>query len=229
MGSVRLAIVLGVYLGLVASSIGTAAAQSTANQHVIQCRDSPTPGVRPANMECALIVHKSVSVLPRAPIMVRFERFDSMAAAHRAEHPASVVVRAGGKIWLLSLVTKGAPSRGGTFVAEVGPISIPRAGQYKITVGEAYVDPGALTRSHVHPGPEAWYLLAGQQCLEMPDRVVLARAKQATFAPANTPMNLTVTGTTKRDALFVVIGDAAQPWTKPANWKPRGRCALRSG
>jgi hypothetical protein len=196
--------------------------------HIMHCQDSPTPGIRPAATECALLARKRINSLPLDPIVWRLETFASLAAARRAETTTSIVANAGGRIWLITLATKGQRSFADSdFVAEVGPISIPRARRYDIIVGEAYSRPGASTRVHTHPGPEAWYVINGQQCLETPHGVLRAAAGQGSFVAADTPMKLKVVGTSTRDALFFEVGDAAQPWTAASKWQSTERCESR--
>jgi hypothetical protein len=72
-----------------------------AGNHIISCKDSPTPGARPAQMACAILARKQIDSLPRNPIVWRYETFNWIAAARRAEGSRSMVVNAGGKIWLL--------------------------------------------------------------------------------------------------------------------------------
>lgn len=213
-----------VFFGSVAFRAVALASLPSTQAHIIICKETPIYRTRPNEMECALLAHKQIQSLPREPIVWRLETFANATDARRAEGRASVFVRSGARNWLLTLGTKGQRTPGGTFVTEIGPIFIPRALHYAIVVGEAHSRPGATTRVHTHPGPEAWYLLAGAQCLEVPGGALRAGAGQSSFAAANTPMKLTVVGTANRDALFFVIGDAALPWTESSNWRPTGRC-----
>jgi quercetin dioxygenase-like cupin family protein len=213
-----------IFAGSVAHHVVALASRPSTQTHIITCKETPIYRTRPNEMECALLAHKQIESLPREPIVWRLETFTNATAARRAEGRTSVFVRSGAKSWLLTLGTKGQRTPGGTSVTEIGPIAIPRALHYGIVVGEAYSRPGATTRVHTHPGPEAWYLLAGAQCLEMPGGVLRARAGQSSFAAANMPMKLSVVGTANRDALFFVVGDAVLPWTAGSNWQPTGRC-----
>jgi quercetin dioxygenase-like cupin family protein len=77
---------------------------------------------------------------------------------------------------------------------------------------------------HTHPGPQIFYLLTGEQCLETPNGTLRARAGEGMVAPANTPMQLNITGSSKRDAFFVVVHDSAKPRVAPSNWVPKGMC-----
>jgi quercetin dioxygenase-like cupin family protein len=85
--------------------------------------------------------------------------------------------------------------------------------------------PGTYTRVHIHPGPEAWYILSGEQCLETPAGPMRAQAGESMVALPTTPMRLTNSGSSVRRAFFIVIHDANQPWTIPTeDWKPTGAC-----
>jgi quercetin dioxygenase-like cupin family protein len=127
------------------------------------------------------------------PIKKRFENFSTTDAAQRAATPTSVVLEAAGKIWLLTPAAKGDRSKGATFVAETELLPpIPRGPSYEIVVSQANLGPDANVMTHKHSGPETWFLLTGEQCLELPDRTVRARAGQTMSAPAETPMKLNV-------------------------------------
>jgi len=87
---------------------------------------------------------------------------------------------------------------------------------------ETNVETGRL--AHTHPGPEIFYVLTGEQCLETPNGAQRARAGEGMVAPANTPMALNIMGSSKRDAFFVVVHDSSKPGGAPSNWQPKGAC-----
>ena len=180
------------------------------------------PGVR----QLAL---KPFAELPRGALFLRLENFPTAKAAEDMATPTSAVVDWAGKIWLLTLGPKGARSFGGTFVAEIGPVpAVPPAARYVLDVNEASFGPemkGQVARQvHTHPGPEIFYLLTGEQCLETPNGSTRARAGEGMVAPANTPMQLNIVGPAKRDAIFVVVHDALKPRVTPSGWQPTGAC-----
>jgi quercetin dioxygenase-like cupin family protein len=78
--------------------------------------------------------------------------------------------------------------------------------------------------THKHSGPETWILLTGEQCLELPDRVVRARVGQTMSAPAETLMKLNIIGPAKGDALFLVVHDFSKPWNTFVDWQPSYLC-----
>jgi hypothetical protein len=173
---------------------------------------------------------KEFTTLPQGILFLRFENFSTAEAAHRTETPASAVVEWAGKVWLLTLGPKGQRSPGGTLVAEIGPIpEVPPAASYVLDVNEADFGPemkAHVARAvHTHPGPEIFYLLTGEQCLETPKGITRARAGEGMVAPANTPMQLNIMGPSKRDAFFVIVHDAAKARVTPSDWQPTGTCA----
>jgi len=191
----------------------------------VACIESPTPGKRPTSADCAILLQKKFSSLPPGPLVWRFENFSTVKAAQDVSTPASVVVEAAEKVWLLTLAAKGGRSSGGTLVAETELLPpIPRGPTYNIVVAEANLDPEANVMTHKHSGPETWYLLSGEQCLELPDRALRARVGETVSAPAETPMKLNIVGPGKRDALFLVVHDSSKPFNTFLDWNPKGLC-----
>jgi quercetin dioxygenase-like cupin family protein len=75
------------------------------------------------------------------------------------------------------------------------------------------------------PGPEAWYVLAGVQCLETPDGITVVRAGESSLVPEGPPMMLSSVGTETRRSVLLVPHDSSKPWTMPEmQWKPKGLC-----
>jgi quercetin dioxygenase-like cupin family protein len=208
---------------------GAALAQvkpSDIHEHgAVACIESPTPGKRPPSADCAILLQKKLSSLPPGPLVWRFENFSTVKAAQDASTLASVVVEAAGKVWLVTLAGKGGRTKGGTLVAETELLHpIPPGPSYEIVVAEADLGPEANVMTHKHSGPETWYLLSGEQCLELPDRALRARVGETMSAPAETPMKLNVVDPGKRDALFLGIHDSSKPFNTFLDWNPRGLC-----
>lgn len=201
----------------------------TSGHHLVDCPDSPTPGKRPPDAGCAIVAHKVFTALPQGPAVMRVETFVTTETAQHAATPASVVVEAASEVWLLSIASPGERSKGGNFVTEVGPLPpIPAAASYELQVADADFGPAmnpAISKAvHTHSGPEIWYLLTGEQCLETPDGTHRAKAGEGMFAPAETPMQLNIAGTENREALFAILHDASKPATTISDWQPKGGC-----
>jgi len=199
------------------------------DHHLVGCPDSPTPGKRPLGDGCAIVAHTTFPILPEAPVVLRLENFPTRAAAQDSATSASAVVEAIGKIWLLTVATKGERSKSGSFVTEIGPVpDIPIAEKYELQVADADFAPAmnsVISKAvHTHSGPELWYVLTGEQCLQTPDGIRRAKAGESMFAPANVPMQLNITGTGNREALFAIGHDAAKHATTVSDWQPKGTC-----
>jgi len=50
----------------------------------VSCPDSPVPGMRPANMQCAGMAHVHFSQLPSGDLYLRIESFATLEAARSA-------------------------------------------------------------------------------------------------------------------------------------------------
>ena len=85
-------------------------------------------------------------------------------------------------------------------------------------------DPGMTAPIHTHSGPEAFYALTGETCLETPAGMLNDR-NGPIIVPAGPPMLLTATGTTRRRAVVLILHDSSQPATTMVqNWTPKGLC-----
>jgi uncharacterized cupin superfamily protein len=105
---------------------------------------------------------------------------------------------------------------------------MPRRQPFTLTAALAVLPPGASSLVHAHAGPEAWYLLTGEQCLETATGLKRAGPGQTLIQRGYTPMQLNVTGKVTRRSLFIVVHDSATTFAIPSSWKPPGRCEVAS-
>src|SRR2546427_6529094 len=130
-----------------------------------------------------------------------------------AASPASVVVKADGKTWLFTVAGQhAAASSGGVRVAAVDLPPVPQAQSYELLAALAILQPGDDVGVHTHPGPEAWHVLAGEQCLETAVGLSRAHTGQTMVAPAASPIKLVITGSSLRRAVFIVVPVRGPPW-----------------
>jgi len=73
-----------------------------------------------------------------------------------------------GKIWLLTVEKEGWRPPKGQRIVEIGPLPIVAVEEVSAQYMEAILNPGMTSAIHDHAGPEAWYTLAGETCLETP-------------------------------------------------------------
>jgi hypothetical protein len=94
--------------------------------------------------------------------------FGSRKAAEAVRSATGIVVEEDGRVWLSEFGARDAAPRGGEAVAVIGPLQLPVAESYSAVISYAVMRPGDSSRVHTHPGPEGWYVIAGEQCLETP-------------------------------------------------------------
>jgi quercetin dioxygenase-like cupin family protein len=146
------------------------------------------------------------------------------AAAEAARSQTGLVAEEEGRVWLSEFAPRDAIFTSGEQVAVVGPLQLPRAEMFNAVLSLAVMKPGDRSMIHTHPGPEGWYLLAGEQCIQTPSGSVRTAAGETVTTAPDVPIELHVTGTTTRRALLVVIHDAAKPRTLPSSWQPPVVC-----
>jgi len=190
----------------------------------VACVDVPSGTKRPEfgcfNVGVATGLH-----FTEAAVYWHLRAFPSRTAAEAVKSASGIVVQEDGRAWLSEFGPRKAVLRGGEAIAVVGPLQLPAAKSYAAVLSYAVMRPGDNSRVHTHPGPEGWYVIAGEQCLETPDGATKAGAGRTMTVRSNIPMELNVTGKTIRRAFALVIHDSAQQRGVPSDWKPSGACS----
>jgi quercetin dioxygenase-like cupin family protein len=114
----------------------------------------------------------------------------------------------------------------GTQVAVIGPLPVDRGKRYAALYMEASMRPGDKSSVHRHSGPEAWYTLSGQTCLETPSGTQVGRPDgPPVIVAGGQPMELTATGTTIRRSLVLILHESGRgATTMDSTWTPRHSC-----
>ena len=191
-------------------------------------------GCKPANERvgdqkgCWILADQGLGQLPQKPMFWHLVNFPTRAEAEKAKGPRGTVIDAFEKIWLSTIAESGWQTPGGR-VAEIGPLPGISNEQYTAHYMEALSAPGSSSGNvHRHDGPEAWYNLTGEVCLETPDGMKIGRAGESTIAPPILPMTAMTVGTELRRSLVLVLYDTAKPWqTAVSEWTPKGLCKLQ--
>jgi quercetin dioxygenase-like cupin family protein len=199
---------------------------ATGHDHLteVACVDVPAGEKRP-EFGCFNVGTVTGLHFSQTSVYWHLRAFPNRKAADAAKSPNGIVVEEDGRVWLSEFGVRNSAPQGGESVAVVGPLQLPPAKSYAAVLSYAVMRPGDNSRVHTHPGPEGWYVLAGEQCLETPAGANRARAGKTATVRANTPMELNVTGSTLRRAFALVIHDSAQPRGIPSDWKPSGACS----
>ena len=181
---------------------------------------------RTGEVGCWITANAELGQLPQEPIFWHLYTYPTRTEAEAAKGQRGTVVESLGKVWLLTIETASWRPAAGARVAEVGPLPVSASAKYSAQYMEAIFTPGMTAPAHRHSGPEAWYTLTGETCLETPDGKVIGRAGGShVIVPGGPPMHLTATGTETRRALVLVLHDSTQPPTTPApDWTPKGLC-----
>lgn len=165
------------------------------------------------------LAEKKVSELPAGQLYWRIENFSGVADAQAAAGPWSLVAETAGKVWLFTLGPSGGSSAGGRKAAEVGPIVRIAATQYLLRINEGSGPPGSITPAHTHPGSEAFYVLSGETSSHTPHGTVrVAAGQSATGYGADTPMQVSSSGTTDLHSLVMFVVDANKPFSSPVKF-----------
>jgi quercetin dioxygenase-like cupin family protein len=198
---------------------------ASAHEASVRCRPiGERSGTDPG---CWIIANQPVGKLTKPQTFWFLDAYPTRALAEAAKGPHGAVVESLGRQWLLSIEDAGwrAPA-GGERVAEIGPLPVTAGEGYTAQYMEAVFNPGMTAPAHVHSGPEAWYTLTGETCLETPDGIQIGRAGgQYVIVPGGPPMHLTATGKEQRQALVLILHDSTKPATTlVSDWTPKGLC-----
>jgi quercetin dioxygenase-like cupin family protein len=183
---------------------------------------------RTSEVGCWIIASQSVGQLAKPETFWHLHAYATPAEAEAAKAASSIVVQSLGKIWLLTIADAEWRPSGGERIDVIGPLPIIAGQTYSAQYMEAIFTPGMVAPAHTHAGPEAWYTLAGETCLETPDGKQIGRAGgPPVIVPGGPPMHLTATGTEQRRALVLILHDSSQRATTPTpehHWVPKGLC-----
>ena len=201
--------------------VGAAGAISNAAAQI--CRPISERTVEPG---CWITAHSVLGDLPKVPLFWHLDTYATRSAADAAKGPRGAVVESLGHVWLLTVDVAGWRPSGGERVAEIGPLPVTADTRYAAQYMEAVFTPGMTAPAHRHSGPEAWYTVTGETCLETPSGKMIGRAGGSqVIVPGGPPMHLTATGSETRRALVLILHDSTQqPTTPEHDWKPRGLC-----
>jgi quercetin dioxygenase-like cupin family protein len=181
---------------------------------------------RTSEVGCWVLSEHPIGELAESEVFWHLDAYSSRSAAEAAKSPMGTVVESFGRIWLFTIAENGWQAPGGQAVAEIGPLAINAHEQYSVVFLEAVFTPGMTVPGHIHSGPEAWYTLAGETCVETPEGKQVGRpGGKNVIVPAGLPMHLTATGTENRRSLVLLLHESAKPDTTwVPDWTPKGLC-----
>jgi hypothetical protein len=132
---------------------------------------------RTQEIGCWIMADAPIGPLAKSPMFWHLDEYTARAAAEADKGPRSTVVESFGKVWLMTIEDEKWRPAHGNRVSEVGPLTIVAGEKYSTQYMEAIFTPGMTAPAHIHSGPEAWYQLAGETCVETSDgRTQVGRA-----------------------------------------------------
>lgn len=149
--------------------------------------------------------------------------YPSLAQASRESrrHRWSAVTQIHGRNWLYVLGPAGGPIPGATRRAEIGPLQVP-PGEVTAHLSEAIFPPGMRTRVHSHPGPEAFYVVEGEQCMDSPTDSLMIQSGGTYVVPEGPHLQAAPRG---RRNLVLILAPRGKPFVIPGGqWQPTGFC-----
>jgi len=179
------------------------------------------------------VAQKKVTELPAGPLYWRVETFPTTADANAAVGPdgwdpaavkyrttTALIAEVAGKVYVVTLGSKGAETPGGTKLAEIGPVPTIRASQYLLRLNYGSGPAGSRTPVHSHPGSESFYVISGRLGQKTPEGTAYVDAGQTMNGhEAYTTMQVFNAGTTDLQALIMFVVDAAKPFSVPAKFQ----------
>jgi quercetin dioxygenase-like cupin family protein len=198
----------------------------TMHEHLtgVSC-DDVTPGHERPEFGCFNIATEKGLQFRHPQVYWHIRTFANRAAAEAAKSATGIVVEEDGRVWLSEFGARDLVMTGGQSIAIVGPLMLPPAKSYTAVLSYAVMRPGDRSRVHTHPGPEGWYMIVGEQCLETPAGANTAKTGETMAVPPNVPMELSIIGTVLRKSLVLVLHDSSQPRGTPSQWKPTRACS----
>jgi hypothetical protein len=136
---------------------------------------------------CWLMASEPLGIVSQPAVYWYLDTYPSRAAAQAAKGPRGTVIEALRKIWIMTIGEAGWRSASGERVAEIGPLLVKSGEKYTALYAEGISSVGDVTPVHRHPGPEAWYTMAGEMCVETPVGKVVGRAGNTTSFPPASP------------------------------------------
>ncbi len=174
---------------------------------------------------CWILASKPLGRLPENGVFWTLDVYPDHDSAQAAVQSNSTVLEALGKVWLLSVGAKLTTPSGGKRVAQIGPLPIKPDEEYTAQYRESIMSPGAVSRTHLHSGPEAFYTEAGETCLEIPSGKQVSRPNHAVIVAEGEPMELMATGSETRRGLVLVLHSTSKPHTTlVTDWHSTGLC-----
>lgn len=185
---------------------------SAAERQGVKClQDSPE---RRGLEGCTVLASRPFEGTVDAALYWHIDRFETLEAANQAAGPNGVATQSHGAVWLLTVEPRPEEHEGGQHIAWIGPLELPPASHYTLRVLSTVLDPGSSTPVHIHSGPEAWFIVSGEQCLQTEAAAHRLVTGQSFVLASDTVHQGRITASAPRHGFGLVLHDAARPGSR---------------
>jgi quercetin dioxygenase-like cupin family protein len=218
--AVAIFLALGLERGI--SQVQTAAAGNLQQPKLESCKPA---NERTGDEGCWILISSPLGALTDRPVFWTLDRYPTRQSAQSAATKNSTVAEALGQVWLFTVGDKFSTPSVGTRVAEIGPIPVKAGEEYTAQYRESIMQPGSISRTHLHSGAEIFYTESGETCLETPAGKEVGRKGANIIAPEGEPMELMATGSNTRRGIVLVLHSSSKPHTTlVTDWASKGLC-----
>ena len=182
---------------------------------------------RTQQIGCWILADNPVGQLTKPEVFWHLDTYSTRLDAEADKGPRGTVVESFGKVWLMTIEDENWRSAHGNRIAKIGPLPVIAGEKYSAQFMEADFTPGMTAPTHLHSGPEAWFAVGGETCLETSDgRMQISReGGSPVIVPMGLSMHLTAIGTERRRSIVIILHQSSQrPTTMVHDWTPKGLC-----
>jgi len=192
------------------AAFGICAMAAVGERPPVTCaEDSPE---RRGEEGCTILATRPLIGSLTKPVYWHLDRFDSLEVAKKRAGPDGVAAEAHNSVWLMTVEAQTEDHHGGRHVATIGPLSVAVADRHlMMRVASSLLRPGTTTAAHSHPGPEVFYVVDGEQCVETPEFGKRLGAGQSYVLAPGVIHRGRATGSGVRRALALNLHDSAHP------------------
>jgi quercetin dioxygenase-like cupin family protein len=198
-------------------------ANSQQRQDLVSCKPASQ---KTGEIGCWILASQPLEKL-NGPVYWTIDEYPTKASADDAKGPHGTVLESQGRVWLLTVGEKLMSSESGKRITQIGPLPVEADRTYTAQYMEAVLQPGMVSKTHLHSGVEAFYTDSGETCLETPAGKQVGKRGQDIVIPEGVPMELTAVGKELRRGLILILHDSSKPPTTLVDsWKSNHLCSV---
>lgn len=163
---------------------------------------------------CSILANRPLQGQLTGSIYCHLDRFNTLEAAMKEAGPNGVATEAHGFFWLVTVEAKSEDHHNGHHMEWIGPLALPSIDSFTMRVLSSKLMPGSTTPIHTHSGPEVFYIVDGEQCIETLNEGRHFKPGQSYVVPGGKVHRGRVIGSKARRALALILYDSTLPASK---------------